>query len=100
MGREITLASRFDKRHQDWIKKHWEYERWQRYNHTPNVRHINKYQMSHGFMYFHPLLYNGYFTKNKNLTSLIEQIKPRKRWFKHRFNYPHKYANYQQQRRH
>lgn len=74
--------------------------RWQRYNHPPSLRHINKYAMSHGFMYFHPLMHNGYFTKNKNITKLIEPIKPKKRHFRHKYDKPHRYSSYQNQLRH
>ena len=92
-GNRITLPSRFDRRQENWIKRHWEYTRWQRYNHPPKQTQLNKFAISHGFIYFHPLMYNGYFTKNKNLTkTYIRYTKPKRR-FKQKFE-----DSYQEQR--
>lgn len=84
-GNRITLPAKFDRRHQFWIRRHWEWIRWQRYNHPPKQTELNRFALSHGFLYFHPLLYNGYFTKNKNLTKIIQRFGPNKRRFRQRY---------------
>ena len=83
-GNRISLSSKFDRRHSDYInKRHWEYLRWQRLNHPPNNQlPLNRYSISHGFIYFHPLLFNGYFSKNKNLTKTWIPYQKKKRRFK------------------
>jgi len=81
-GNRIVLSAKFDKRHQNWIDRHWEYIRWQRMNHVPKQTQLNKFAISHGFIYFHPLLYEGYFSKNKNLTKLVTPFKKPKRKFR------------------
>lgn len=93
-GNRITLPAKFDRRHADYaIKRHWEYLRWQRLNHPPKQQPLNRYAISHGFIYFHPLLYNGYFSKNKNLTKTWIRYGPKKRKFKQIYA-----QRYQQQR--
>ena len=92
-GNRISLPARFDRRHENWIKRHWEYTRWQRYNHIPKQTQLNKYAISHGFIYFHPLLYDGYFTKNKNLTKTFMRYQPPKRKFRQKHS-----DTYQEQR--
>ena len=93
-GNRITLPAKFDRRHANYAnKRHWEYLRWQRLNHPPGPQALNRYGISHGFIYFHPLLYNGYFSKNKNLTKMWIPYGQKKRRFKQ------KYRNtYQEQR--
>lgn len=80
---KMSLPAKFDRRHQDYAKKrHWEYLRWQRLNHPPPPQPLNRYAISHGFIYFHPLLYNGWFSKNKNLTKTWIPYGPKKRRFR------------------